>query len=289
MSRVPRDLKRMKSYPLASLYRTAFVTGASTGLGLAFTEMLLQNGVKVWGTSRNPKRLPMQENFHAVTLELGDGEAAERIFLTADQAADGFDLVINNAGFGAFGAFAHTDFSVWEEQLRLMLVNTARLSHAALRGMLVRRRGALVNISSIAGEFGMPYQATYNTVKAGLSALNESLMSELHGTGVIVIDFRPGDYRTEFEGSVRRPPQDVMLADVANTARMGRAWEAFVNMMLTGPSPSHAAESLRRVLLRNRSCTVRAGRFFQAVLGPLLARLVPLTVRRRIQEKYFGL
>jgi short-subunit dehydrogenase len=280
----------MSEATLSARYRTAFVTGASTGLGLAFTEMLLKGGVAVWGTARDPKRLPVRNNFHAVALELGDGAGAEKIFLESDHAAGGFDLVINNAGFGAFGAFAHTDFSVWEEQLRLMLVNTARLSHAALRGMLTRRRGALVNISSIAGEFGMPYQAAYNTAKAGLSALNESLMYELHGTGVIIIDFRPGDYRTDFESSVRRPSQDAALAkDAANTASMARVWASFVRMMQSGPSPVHAADSLRHALVRGRSDTVRTGRFFQAVLGPFLARFGSLALRRRIQEKYFGL
>jgi short-subunit dehydrogenase len=281
---------RMNPVTLSSCYRTAFVTGASTGLGLAFTEMLLAGGVKVWGTSRDIKRLPVRENFNAVALELGRGEDAERVFAEADQAAGGFDLVINNAGFGAFGAFAHTKFSVWEDQLTLMLVNTARLSHVALRGMLSRRRGALVNISSIAGEFGMPYQAAYNTAKAGLSALNESLMYELRGTGVIVIDFRPGDYRTDFESSVRRPTQDAALTvDIVNTARMTRVWSSFVRMMESGPPPAHAADSLRCALLRGRSCTVRSGRFFQAVLGPFLARFGSLALRRRVQEKYFGL
>ena len=217
------------SSPLSTRYRTAFVTGASTGLGLAFTDMLLAAGVEVWGTSRDPARLPARAGFHAVALELGDGPAAERHFLDADKSAGGFDLVINNAGFGAFGAFAHTDFAVWEEQLRMMLVNTARLSHAALRGMLARRHGALVNISSIAGEFGMPYQAVYNTTKAGLSALNESLMYEVKGTGVIVLDFRPGDFRTDFDGSVRRPAQ--AGADPMQTDRMARVWRSFTAMM----------------------------------------------------------
>lgn len=278
----------MSSGALSSRYRTAFVTGASTGLGLAFTEMLLAEGVEVWGTSRDAARLPPRSRFHAVALELADGTAAERAFLEAEQAAGGFDVVVNNAGFGAFGAFAHTDFLVWEEQFRIMLVNTARLAHIALRGMLARRRGALVNISSIAGEFGLPYQATYNTVKAGLSALNESLMYEVRDTGVIIIDFRPGDYRTDFEGSVRRPPQAAAL-DAGNSARMARVWEKFQQMMRTGPAPTQAAESLKAALRRGRSGTVRTGRFFQAVLGPFLARFGSLSLKRRIQEKYFGL
>lgn len=266
------------------------VTGASTGLGLAFVEMLLAEGLAVWGTSRDPARLGARENFHPLALELGDAGEAVRVFREAELAAGGFDLVVNNAGFGAFGAFAATNFSVWEEQLRVMLVNTARLSHEALRGMLIRRRGALVNISSIAGEFGLPYQAAYNTAKAGLSALSESLVYELRGTGVCVIDFRPGDYRTDFEASVRRPPQDAALpADPANADRMTRVWRTFAAMMRSGPAPAHAAESLRRALLRGRSTTVRSGRFFQAALGPFLARFGSLALRRRVQEKYFGL
>ena len=275
------------STPLSARYRTAFITGAGTGLGLAFAEMLLAEGVEVWGTSRDPARLPARAKFHPLRLELGDGAAAEKTFIEAERMAGGFDIVINNAGFGAFGSFAHTDFAVWEEQLRVMLVNTARLSHAALRGMLARKRGALVNISSIAGEFGMPYQAAYNTTKAGLSALNESLMYEVKDTGVIVIDFRPGDFRTDFGGSVRRPDQTGV--DALQAGRMARAWQSFTAMMQSGPAPAGAAADLRAALIRGRSGTVRTGRFFQAVAGPFLARLGSLNLKRRIQEKYFGL
>jgi short-subunit dehydrogenase len=277
----------MSTGPLSSRYRTAFVTGASTGLGLAFAEMLLAEGVEVWGTARDATRLAPRPRFHPVVLDLGDGAAAERVFGEAAKTAGGFDIVVNNAGFGAFGAFAHTDFAVWDHQFRVMLVNTARLSQAALRDMLPRRRGALVNISSIAGEFGMPYQAVYNSIKAGLSALNESLMYEVKGTGVVVIDFRPGDYRTDFEGSIRRPEQPGL--DPLNAGRMARAWAAFEALMRTGPAPAHAAASLRRALAAGRSGTVRTGRIFQAAVGPFLARFAPLSLKRRIQELYFGL
>lgn len=272
----------MSAAPLSSRYRTAFVTGASTGLGRAFADLLLREGVEVWGTARDTARLAPRERYHAVALELGDGPAAERIFLAAEREAGGFDLVINNAGFGAFGEFAGTDFSVWQRQFEIMLLNTARLSHAALRGMTARRRGALVNISSLAAEFPMPYQATYNAVKAGLSALNESLIFETAGTGVIIIDFRPGDYRTDFEPSVQRP---ATITD----PRQERVWAAFGRLMRSGPAPEHAAESLRRALLRGRSGTVRTGRFFQAVAAPFLARFGPLALRRRIIARYFDL
>jgi short-subunit dehydrogenase len=209
-----------------------------------------------------------------------DGEKAEQTFRAADQAAGGFDLLVNNAGFGVFGEFTQVDFATWQDQLDIMLVHPARLVHAALGGMLTRRRGAIVNISSLAAEFPLPFQSAYNMAKAGITALNESLMLETADTGVVIVDFRPGDYRTDFDGSVRRP-QSVL------PPRLQRAWSAFEAMMRNGPRPAHAAESLRRALLRKQSGTVRTGRFFQAIAAPLLTRLASLPLKRRIQARYF--
>jgi short-subunit dehydrogenase len=273
---------------LATRYRTALVTGASTGLGRAFARMLLAEGVAVWGTARDAARLAElarehPQAFHPVVLELADPEGATRAFRAAEQAAGGFDLVVNNAGFGAFGVFADTDYAVWREQLNVMLVNTALLAHLALAGMRARGRGALVNVSSLAAEFPLPFQAAYNMAKAGLTALSESLMVECAGTGVAVIDLRPGDFRTEFEGAVRRPPAG------QGDARLPRVWAAFSKMMQEGPPPEQAAMALRAALIRGRSGTVRCGRVFQAVLAPLLARFGSLPLKRRVQAGYFGL
>lgn len=274
---------------LSALHRTALVTGASTGLGRAFAEMLLAEGVRVWGTSRDLARLaPLAqatggERFTPIALELGNVAQLDAAWRAAEQAAGGFDIVVNNAGYGVFAEFATADFSVWEEQLQVMLINTARLSHHAVRGMLGRKHGALVNLSSLAAEFPLPFQSAYNVAKAGLTALNESLMVELAGSGVVVIDMRPGDYRTDFEGSVRRPQS------LADRPRLQRAWAAFERMMQSGPEPAHAAASLRQALLAHRSATVRTGRFFQAVLAPFIARFGSLPLKRHIQARYFDI
>lgn len=281
------------SVRLSERYRTAFVTGASTGLGRAFAEMLLAEGVEVWGTSRDPSRLGSPSSgpgsrLHPVGLELRDGARAEQAFLAAEEQAGGFEIVINNAGYGVFGEFAATEFPIWEEQLQVMLVNTARLAHAALRQMRARietRPGkccALVNISSLAAEFPLPYQPAYNVCKAGLTALSESLMMECSGSPIVILDVRPGDYRTDFEGSVRQ------VGDTASV-RLQRAWRAFGRMMQTGPSPDHAAASLRRALLRQKSGTVRTGRVFQSVVAPFLKRFGSLELQRNVQARYFDL
>jgi len=274
------------AHPLSTIYRTAFVTGASTGLGRAFAEMLLGEGVLVWGTSRERSRLDFfgsSAGFTAVALDLADGPPAEAEFRAAATAAGGFDIVINNAGYGVFGDFGATEFSVWEDQIQVMLINTARLSHAALGEMRARgSAAALVNISSLAAEFPLPFQSAYNMVKAGLTALNESLMMETAGSSIVVLDVRLGDYRTDFETSLRRPAG-------ARTAAMTRAWEAFVRLMQSGPAPAGAAAALRRALAQRRSGTVRCGRFFQAKVAPFIARFGSLRLNRWVQARYFNL
>jgi short-subunit dehydrogenase len=247
--------------------------------------MLLAEGVRTWGTSRDPARLAElsrahPESFTPVPLELRDAARAEAAFLDADRAAGGFDVLVNNAGYGVFAEFVAVDFATWQQQLEVMLLAPARLSHVALRGMIARRRGALVNISSLAAEFPLPFQAAYNIAKSGLTALNESLMLETAGTGVAIVDFRPGDYRTDFDGSVQRPQANP-------SPRLKRAWTMFERMMASGPAPAHAAEALRRALLRRRSGTVRTGRLFQAAVAPFLARLGSLDLKRKIQARYF--
>jgi len=275
---------------VSELHRRAFVTGASTGLGRAFAEMLLADGVQVWGTSRDPARLAALAaahpgRFFPTALELRDGAGAEAALRAADQAAGGFDLIINNAGFGVFAEFAGLDFATWNDQVQVMLVNTARLAHVALPGLLARsaagQSGALVNVASLAVAFPLPFQSAYNVAKSGLAALSESLMVEVAGTNVVVIDFRPGDYRTDFEASVLRPTPS------PPSPRLTRGWAAFAHMMRSGPEPRAAAADLRRALLRHRSRTVHTGRFFQAVLAPLLARFGSQGLKRRLQARYF--
>lgn len=273
---------------LSSRHRHAFITGASGGLGLAFSKMLLGERIRVTGTARDVARLAtLAKNplFTPLALDLADPAGAERVFAEASAAAGpgGFDLVINNAGYGLFGPFVGADYSAWQAQVDALLGTTARLSHAALRTMMPQKRGCLVNISSLAAEFPLPFMSGYNMAKAGLSALSESLIFETAGTGITVIDFRPGDYRTAFNQAMH-PTAFLSHAD----PRLAPIWRALEAHLATSPLPVAAARDLRRALLRGSSGTVRSGTFFQARVAPLLARLVPISVRRAIIARYQG-
>jgi short-subunit dehydrogenase len=271
---------------LDQLHATAFVSGASAGLGRAFVAMLLDEGVRVWGTSRDAARLAEFSRSHPglfrpVVLDLAEADAAVRAYdAAASEAGGAFDLVINNAGYGVFGEFAAVESKVWQAQINGMLGTVLALSHAAFRGMKIRNRGCLVHVSSIAGEFPLPYMSGYNVAKAGLSALSESLMFESRGSAVTVIDFRPGDYRTNFN--------DAMLKDF-NSEPARRGWAGLEATFASAPAPERAAAHLRGALLENRSKIVRSGSLFQATVAPFLARLAPRSFIRWLTLRYFGL
>jgi uncharacterized protein len=273
---------------LADRYPTALVTGASTGLGRAFVDMLLDEGVRVWGTGRDPARLPPRAGFTPVALDLDDDGSVEAAFQLAEGAAGGLDLVVNSAGYGLYGPFTERDFADWRRQLEAMFVRTLQMSHLALRGMGARRRGALVNISSLAVELPLPFMSGYNAAKAGLSAFSESLMVEVAGTGVIVIDFRPGDYRTDFNQTMQATSDTLFPSVSPRAPRMQRAWTRLEANLRSAPPPARAARDLRRALRRGRSGTVRSGSFFQARLAPWLPRLAPAWLYRAVTARYFG-
>ena len=267
---------------LSDRYRTAFVTGAASGLGRAFVAMLLAEGVRVWGTSRDPARIAPAAALVPVALDLADPAGAEAALgRAAEQAGGGFDLVINNAGAGVFGEFGAVEFSTWAGQWEAMLTGTFRLTHAAWRQLQARRGGCLVNVSSLAAEFPLPFMAGYNVAKAGLSALSESLIFESRNSAVTVIDFRPGDYRTDFN-------RNMQTLSPAFGSRPAAVWRRLEANLAAAPPPAAAAADLRRALARGRSGIVRSGSFFQARLGPLAARLLPAAVLRAVLARYLG-
>ncbi len=300
---------------VADLHRTAFVTGASGGLGRAIAAMLLADGVRVWGTARDQARLAGAGDgslrslgsspslLHAVAsgsippasptlrfvpvqMDLRDATGAVGAFEEAARSAGGFDLVINNAGYGVFGEFGALDAEIWAGQVEAMLVTSLRLSHAAYRGMRDRGRGCLVNVSSLAVEFPLPFMSGYNVAKAGLAALSESLIFESLGSAVTVIDFRPGDYKTSFNQAmvtVSSAPESAPQAE-----RLGRAWGVLEANLESAPAPARAAADLRRAILRNRSAVVRSGSVFQARVAPFLARWAPAAAVRWATARYFG-
>lgn len=268
--------------PLRDQFGTALVTGASSGLGAAFTEMLLAEGIAVWGTSRRPEVMASRPGLRTLALELADDASIRRAWAEAERESGGIDLLVNNAGAGLFGEFDRLTDEEVRAQIEILLIGPALLARQACAAMRARGRGCVVNISSLAAEFPIPYLVPYSAAKAGLAGLSAGLCLETAGSGVRVIDFRPGDYRTRFNDTMRPQPG-------AAGERGARVWRRLEGLLQSAPAPRRAADDLRRALLRGRSGVVRSGSFFQAWLAPLLQRFASQGLSRRVQRRYFEL
>jgi short-subunit dehydrogenase len=212
---------------------------------------------------------------HAVALDLADS-AAVTAFAEGPLRAIAPDLLVNGAGAGAFGFLEELDAATVSAHLRLMLETPALLCRAALPTMLAQNKGTILNVSSLAAEFPLPCMAPYNAAKTGLSALSKSLMEETCGTGVAVIDFRPGDFRSGF---------------VAATTRTGgddAAWEAALTHEKNSPSAQDVAKVLFRAIASGKSGTVRSGGFFQCRVAPFGARFLPEAFFAHFSRIYLG-
>ena len=185
----------------------ALVTGASSGIGLAFAEALAARGHDLVVVARREARLAdLADSLRrthgrsvdtlAVDLSTDDGVStvAERL---ADESAP-IELLVNNAGFGTSGRFWDLDADREAEEIRLNVEALVVLTHAALDAMVPRGRGGVINVSSVAGYQPTPWGATYGATKAFVSSFTNALHEELRSTGVRMLNLAPGFTHTEF-------------------------------------------------------------------------------------------
>src|SRR4051812_37309159 len=147
-----------------------FLTGASSGIGFAIARELTARGHEVWGTSRDVRRLPRLERFHPIRLDLADAPALEAIFLEARKQAGQFDVVINNAGQGHFGAAEFLSGEILREQFQVLVFGHIRLMQLAIGEMRLRRSGLIINVTSLESRLPIPFMATYNAAKAAMAS-----------------------------------------------------------------------------------------------------------------------
>lgn len=259
----------------------ALVTGASSGIGRAVAIELANQGAQVWGTSRNPQQIEWPSGIVPLQLNIEGPDLIEEAWQSQSMEGIGFNLIVNNAGYGVFGRYAETLFEDWEKQLNALLIGTMKVCRLALPG-LIERKGCLVNVSSIAVDFPVPFMSAYNSSKAGLSAFSESLIIETSSSGMRVIDFRPGDIKTDFNRNMVRN-----LGKNTNEGCMDRVWERIEDRISKSPEPKVVAEKLLKCIRRDKSGTIRAGTFFQANLAPLLSRLVTRRLARSGNIAYY--
>ncbi|SFN04495.1 MULTISPECIES: SDR family NAD(P)-dependent oxidoreductase [Actinomadura] len=185
-------------------YRTALVTGASSGIGESFARLLAARGTDLVIVARRAELLDglareLVERYRvAVEVLAADlTDPGQRAEVEGRLRTEPVELLVNNAGHGAFGAFADLPLDDHLAQIELNVAALVRLTHAVLPGMVARGRGGVLNVASMSGFAPSPGSATYGATKAYVASFSESLHSEVAGRGVHVTALCPGFTRTE--------------------------------------------------------------------------------------------
>ena len=205
------------------------ITGASSGFGRAIADEVLARGGRVVATARDPRSLAdlvarAPERVLAVKLDVTRPEEIEAAVSVAHECFGAIDVLVNNAGFSIVGAVEETSDQDLRATLEPMFFGAVALTRAVLPAMRHRKRGTIVQISSVGGFVTMPGFGAYCAAKHALEALSESLAAEVAPFGVRVLIVEPGAFRTSLFGSAfRTMPED---PDYAATVGPVRAYAA---------------------------------------------------------------
>ncbi|HVM81935.1 MAG TPA: 3-oxoacyl-[acyl-carrier-protein] reductase [Stellaceae bacterium] len=177
--------------------KTALVTGASGGIGGAIARALHRQGAAVMlAGTRGPvlEALAAELGEHAqvAVADLADPAAADPLVKRAEEAMGKLDILVNNAGLTRDGLALRMKDEDWQKVLDVNLTAGFRLARAALRGMMRRRAGRIIGISSVVGVTGNPGQANYAASKAGMIGMSKALAAEVASRGITVNCVAPG-------------------------------------------------------------------------------------------------
>lgn len=185
--------------------RTALVTGASSGIGLELARVLAREGCNLILVARSKGRLEVLsaelEREYGITARVipADLSRPEAVRALYDQTRDvQVDVLVNNAGFGAHGNFAESDWATESSMLQVNIHALTELTRLYLPAMKQRGRGEILNVASTAAYQACPGMAVYGATKAYVLSFTEALAVELRGTGVTVTALCPGATRTAF-------------------------------------------------------------------------------------------
>jgi 3-oxoacyl-[acyl-carrier protein] reductase len=199
--------------------KTALVTGASGGIGGAIARALHRQGatVAISGTKREALdglAATLADRTHVLPCNLADKADVEKLVPAAEAAMGQLDILVNNAGITRDGLFMRLKDDDWDEVIAVDLTAGFRLARAAVRGMMRRRDGRIIGITSVVGVTGNAGQGNYAAAKAGMIGMTKSLAQEVASRGVTVNCVAPGLNETAMTSGLADKQREAILSRV---------------------------------------------------------------------------
>jgi short-subunit dehydrogenase len=257
----------------------ALVTGGSSGIGRTLCLKLVEEGYQVFSASRS-KSLP--DDMAGITQISVDFSSSEQSSAFAQNFIDQYgvpDLLVNNAGFGAFYEWAKFPDSEITKQIEVLFSAPVRLCKVFAPVMQNEGRGLILNLSSLATLYPLPYMPLYNAGKSALSSFTESMMLE-YSKYPKFIDFKMGDVRTGFNTATSRQKK--------LNQSMSSAWEQVEKQLDNSISVECAVTQILARIRGGVSGTFYGGIFFHRLVLPLAFRIFANRLRNRLIRLWYG-
>ncbi|MBX3493641.1 MAG: 3-oxoacyl-[acyl-carrier-protein] reductase [Parvibaculum sp.] len=209
--------------------KSALVTGASGGIGSSIARALHAQGATVGlsGTRKDALDALAAElgaRAHVLPCNLSDAAAVDALAKQAEEAMGSLDILINNAGLTRDNLFMRMKDEEWDEVIRVNLTAAFRLSRGVLRGMMKRRWGRIIGITSVVGVMGNPGQGNYAASKAGMIGMTKSLAQEVASRNITANCIAPGFIRSAMTDALNEDQQARIMATIP-AGRLGEAGE----------------------------------------------------------------
>lgn len=254
--------------------QTALITGGASGLGFELALLLAKDGFELILVDINADKLLESKLFVEKTYgtsvqimvkDLSQINISEEII--AELGDTQIDVLVNNAGFGVFGAFHKVDWKRQEQMLNLHVITTTHLTKLVLQGMVARGSGRILNLASLAAFQPGPLMSLYYATKGYILSFSEAIANELKGTGVTVTALCPGPTKTSFQEVVANDSSDNKIT---------------FNMAC----PKEVAVYGYKAMMKGKTYAI-PGSFnkFLATLPRLIPRNIATRIVRNIQEK----
>ncbi|XUY28677.1 oxidoreductase [Agrobacterium sp. rho-8.1] len=264
--------------------KTAFLTGASSGIGKAAAAALMKAGYRVIGTSRTAKPDEIRDGIRLIACDVTSDTSVASAVKQAYAELGRIDLLINNAGFGILGAAEESSIDQVRALYDTNVLGVARVTNAVLPIMRAQGSGRILNVGSGLGLIPAPFNTHYSGTKHALEGYSESLDHEVRGFGIRVVVIEPGATNTSFESSAI--PADAPLSNY--DALRAKYDVAYAKAMKVADSAEDVAKTILKAALANKpDLRYASGKSVQQ--GAFARRFLPRSLFDKVLHKQFGL
>ena len=265
--------------------KVVLITGASSGIGKAIGEYLQKQNFIVYGTSRNPEKYK-NSLFTLLQLDVNDVDSIQHTVNQIIEKENTLDILINNAGKGITGPLEDTPIMEMKKTFDTNFFGVIQVCNAVLPVMRKQKNGLIINITSIAGDMGLPYRGIYSASKAALFIYTETLRLETKQFGIDVIDVAPGDFATNIAAGRYHTP---LLENSAYKKDYKKVLAQIDDEVDEGLQPIEMAKAILKIIKRtSRKPKYRIGTFLQRIAYKIKF-LLPDKVFEKILRKQYDM